>query len=226
MVRLALCTLALLPCAAVVSAAPILTQPLAVIDGRSSHVTGPSTGFVTYDKVQVAQDWLVDRITWTGAFIDATVVANNPVIGTADSWTFGVYADAAGVPGASLDSASVSFAAPTATYLGVTNLAGQPVYVYEYSVSLATPIYLPGGSPVWFSVYATSATADPRFGWFSGSGGDGVAKQLNLGDGTYGQYVDRALALEGTAAPVPEPSTLALLAMSAGTIILRRRSRR
>lgn len=108
----------------------------------------------------------------------------------------------------------------------MTNLAGQPVYVYQYSVSLATPIYLPGGSPVWFSVYTSSAAADPRFAWFSGSGGDGVATQLNLGDGTYGQYVDRALALEGTVAPVPEPSTLALLAMSASTVILRRRSRR
>ncbi len=72
-------------------AAVLLDQPLQMSDGRASSVyNGGTQGFMTFDRIQLAQTSLVDRVTWIGAFIDTQNPANNPVQPAAVSWTFQV----------------------------------------------------------------------------------------------------------------------------------------
>lgn len=221
--RLILCLLLALGLSGGARAAVLLDQPLVFIDGRASHVAGGSSGFITYDRITLAQAAAVDRVTWIGAFIDTANLQNNPVAPVATSWTLQVAQDAAGVPGAVSDSVSLAFADVAATLLGSATLAGQPVFYYAFSALLADPLYVAGGTAQWFAVFSEDAAADPRFAWLSGSGGDGVARQQFLANGSWTPYTDRALRLEGNV--VPEPATAWLLAMALllGVVGVRRR---
>lgn len=218
----ATCLLAL--SAAVAQALPVLDQPVVNGDGRASSLyNGGSSGFVVYDRITLAQTTLVDRITWTGAFIDTVDPANNPVAPAAAGWTFQVASDLAGAPGAITDSASAAFGDAAAVLLGMGTLAGQSVAVYEYSITLADPLLVAGGSAQWFTVFSVDAAMRPGFAWFSGSGGDGLSLQLRPGQSTLGPYTDRALQLDGLL--LPEPPMALLLGVALLTAALTRRRR-
>jgi hypothetical protein len=203
--------------------APLLSQPLVFVDGRASHVTN-GTGFITYDRIQLAQTSLIDSVTWIGAFIDTSTPANNPVPLQATTWNFQVLGDALGNPGSLIDSTSMASASVASTLLGSATLAGQSVNVYSFTASLADPLLIAGGADQWFTVYSENGNADPRFAWLSGSGGDGVSQQQSLANHTFTTYGDRALTLAGQA--VPEPATLPLLLLAfSGLVVATRRSR-
>lgn len=195
-------------------AVPVLNQPLVVQDGRSSHVSGGgSVGFILYDRIELAQSAQVDSLSWVGAFIDTAITGNNPVsLPSNFTWRMQVLADAAGTPGTVTDSAAVAFNAVTATLLGQVSLAGSTVNVYRFAASLVDPLLIAGGVDQWFTVFADSSVADPRFAWFSGSGGDGVSLQRSLANQTFTSFGDRALTLDGTLV-VPEPALLPPLAL-------------
>ena len=191
----------------------VLEQPLLFVDGRASSVfDGGTTGFVTSDRISIAQSTQVDRVSWVGAFIDTQNTANNPVPPAADRWILSIAADAGGNPGATTDSVTLDFAQASATLLGSASLAGQPVNVYRFTADLIDPLLIAGGAEQWFSVVAENALQRAGFAWMSGSGGDGLARQQQLGGGLLGPYTDRALTLEGQT--VPEAPTLALLAIA------------
>lgn len=212
---------ALLAFSASVRAEIVLSQPLIYIDGRASSVSG-GVGFVTHDRITLDQSYEVNRISWVGAFIDLAPGGANPVDPLATSWTFEVAQDGGGSPGAVTDSAVVAAAGVTALYLADASLAGYPVRVYEFSVTLADPLLMLGGSPLWLAIIANTPAVDPRFAWFSGSGGDGVSQQQQLGGSVVGQYTDRALTLEGRA--LPEPTGLAWAALAIALALYKRRS--
>lgn len=194
-------------------AAVVLDQPLVLVDGRASSVfDGGTTGFITYDRITISQSAMVDRVSWVGAFIDSENTDNNPVLPAADRWTLSVSADSGGNPGAATDSATIDFAAASATLLGIATLAGQPVHVFRFTADLLDPLLVAGGTEQWFSVVAENALQRVGFAWISGQGGDGLARQQRLGGGLLGPYIDRALTLEGQA--VPEAATLPLLALA------------
>jgi hypothetical protein len=199
-------------------AAVLLDQPLQMSDGRASSVyNGGTQGFMTFDRIQLAQTSLVDRVTWIGAFIDTQNPSNNPVPPAAASWTFQVAQDTAGAPGAVTDSTTIAFAQASAAFLGTAVLAGQPVTLFRFEAALADPLLVDGGTDQWFSVFAEDALTRPGFAWFSGQGGDGLSTQLRPGQSSLGPYTDRAMTLEGFV--VPEAPTLALVAaalMAAG----------
>ncbi len=201
---------------AALPAAVLLNQPLAFVDGRSSTVAGPTTGFKTYERFTLAQSANINRITFIGAFADFTNTANNPVNPSGDNWNFEVTADNAGNPGSVTDSDSLAFASVQQTLLGNSTLSGQPVRVYSFTADLANPLFVAGGQTAWLSIFSTAANLDPRFAWLSGSGGDGVSKQLFLSNGAFTAYTDRAVTLEGEF--VPEPGTFVLL--GAGALLL------
>jgi len=201
-------------------AAVLLDQTLTLVDGRASSVhDNGTTGFMTFDRIQLPQTSMVDRVTWIGAFIDTQNPANNPVQPAAVSWTFQVAQDTGGAPGTVTDSTTVAFAEASAAFLGMATLAGQPVSVFRFEAALVDPLLVDGGTAQWFSVFAEDAVVRPGFAWFSGQGGDGLSTQLRPGLPSLGPYVDRAMTLEGFV--VPEAPTLglvaaALLALGAG----------
>jgi hypothetical protein len=188
----------------VASAAVLLNQPLVAFDARTSSVTTAGTsGLQTWDRVALPFGGYVNRISWTGGFIDFANPANNPINPTADSWGIKVAFDSEGEPGAVSASQSFLFNAVTQTLLGNSTIAGQPVRIYSFTANLSTPIFFNANENMWLTVYSVAPTTNPLFAWVSGSGGDGVAKQVNVSTGNVGSYTDRALVLEGTEAPEP-----------------------
>lgn len=209
---------------AAVSAAVILDQPLAAGNGRASHIVSETNGFKTWESLTLTQAAFVDRITWIGAFIDTATTANNPVDPAGDAWNFALAGDAAGDPGTVLTQTSLPFASVSAVFLSNGTLAGQPVKLFTFTADLGAPIFFEAGTPLWLTIYSSSPNADPRFGWFSGSGGDSLSKQVLLNNGSISSFQDRALTLEGEA--VPEPATLSLLGLGAAFLALRLRLHR
>jgi len=198
------------------SADVIVDQPLAFSDGRTSQIFAPNAGFLMWDRIQIAQSSSVNQVTWTGGFFASGPTAPTP---EGDSWTFAVASDNAGVPGTVTDSATLAFNAVSFQFLGYGTLGGLQTGFYRLNATLPSSLFLQGGVQQWFSIYVEGNGAS-GFGWISGSGGDGVSKQQNLGSGTYTTYADRAFQLNGSAA-VPEPSELALLsgvALAAGLL--------
>lgn len=164
------------------------------------------------------------RISWIGAFIDTGNSANNPVAPVGTSWNFALAQDAANSPGAVVASESQSFACVSATFLGNSTLAGQPVSAYSYTADLVSPMLIQGGQTMWLSIFQQNTTLQPIFGWLSGSGGDGVSKQFLLSNGSLvNTYTDRALRLEGE--EVPEPGSIVLMGLGGALILVARRKR-
>lgn len=198
------------------SAGTLLNQPFATIDGRTSHTTNGTNGLQVWERFSLPQSAYIDKITFVGAFVDLGTTANNPVQPAGNTWNFQLATDNAGDPGALTSSQSLAFNAVQQTLLGSASLAGQPVFFYSFTANLLTPIFVNGGETSWLSVLVQSDNADPRFAWISGSGGDGVSKQISLGSGNISTYTDRALTLDGS--NVPEPGTFVLL--SAGALLI------
>lgn len=204
------------------SADVLLNQPLLFSDGRTSQVFGPNNGFLTWDRIQVAQNSYVHEVSWVGGFFGGGG-AQPPTPG-ADTWTFRVASDNGGVPGAITDTLTVPFADASLQFLGNGTLGGSPAGFYRLHVTLPVSLFLSGGSPQWFTIFA-AGSGPSAFAWISGSGGDGVSKQLYLGNGVYSNYTDRAMTLSGTAA-VPEPSEFLLLSGVGAALGLGARLRR
>lgn len=200
----------------------VLNQPLFMVDGRSSHVVN-GTGFIVYDRIELAQTMQVESLTWVGAFIDVRPDAVNPVAHPATTWHFQVLNDASGGPGSVTDSSSVLSADVTANLLGQATLSGRLVDVYRFAATLLDPLLIVGGGPQWFGLFSENDAADPRFAWFSGTGGDGLSRQIFQPGQTFTDYVDRAMRLEGSA--VPEPPTWLLVALVLGAVAGRSRRR-
>jgi hypothetical protein len=193
--------------AASASADILLNQPLVFSDGRTSQVFAPNTGFITWDRIQLAQNSYVNQVSWTGGFF-----ASGPTPPTPDgtNWVFQVASDSgSGAPGTVTDSVTVPFSAVTLQAIGTGTLGGFAAGFYQLSVNLPGTLFITGGTPQWFTVYV-EGNGPSAFAWVSGTGGDGVSKQLNLSNGVYSSYTDRALTLYGTAA-VPEPGEILLL---------------
>lgn len=207
---------ALLLAAVSLPAEVLLNQPLAFVDGRASTITSPVSGFKTWDSFSLANPALIRRITFIGAFIDIATPANNPVAPSGDTWNFELATDNSGNPGTVTGSQSLAFQSVAQQLLGGTTLAGQPVHVYRFTADLLAPLFVTGGETMWLSVFSAASNLDPRFGWYSGSGGDGVSKLINLGTGNLNTYLDRAMTLEGDT--VPEPSSVILI--SAGGLLI------
>lgn len=198
------------------SAETLLNQPLAMVDGRTSHTTNGADGLQAWERFSLPQSAYIHSLTFIGAFIDTANTGNNPVLPAGNTWNFQLASDNAGDPGTIDDSESLPFNSVQQTLLGQATLAGQPVYFYSFTADLLTPLLVNGGQTTWLSVLVQATNLDPRFAWVSGSGGDGVSKQISLGSGNISTHTDRALTLDGS--NVPEPGTLVLL--SAGALLL------
>ncbi len=211
--------------ASVASADAALLYQTTPLD-TSIRFSDTDSGFRTFDAFALAQSANVERVTWSGAWLDlgAPQPAAAP-LPDLTGWEIAFYSNAAGQPGALLSSQTLSAAAVTATgpttvvwgfgQLGLFNAS-----YYTYTVDLPTPVGLAGGTPFWLSVQALGGTSGPHFGWYAGTGGDGTSWQTSPGTpGTVGG--DRHFRLDGS---VPEPATLILFGVAGVLVAMRRRS--
>lgn len=205
-----------------IPAAVLLDQPSTGGNIRASSTSPLSPGYQTWERFQLTTDSLVTQVSWVGHYVDLVTAANNPVTPTADTWTITLADDGGNKPGAVTAQRTLAFSDVVRTKLGSGSIFGLPVDYYSFTATLQTALAVPGLKQVWLSVLSTNDTAQPAFGWYQGSGGDGVSMQYQLPNGQLvGQYGDRALKLEGS--QVPEPGSMVL--MSAGLLLVCKLSR-
>jgi len=112
------------------------------------------------------------------------------------------------------------------TAVGTGLFINNPVTVYQL-VATFPDFTAAAGHNYWVAPVSVGVAGNfaPFFSWIEGTGGDGQAFQAQLNNfvttDTFVRPGDRAFAL----ASVPEPSTLALLAIGLGGAAARRRRR-
>ena len=195
----------------------------------SDYGSATQTGFRPFDNFTPAFDASVETVTWLGFFLDQTAPTPAPApLPDVESWDIAFYADNVDAPGSQLSFESFAAADVTSAFVGTgTFIAGGTFNVnyYQYSATLTSPFMVTGGTEYWFSVLSRSSSYYPTFTLLGATGGDSASYQQLLGagmsiDSAYAVAADRAVRLEGT--PVPEPSTMMLLATGIGLSFSRR----
>ena len=229
----ALACLAASMLAAPAGAGPILYQqvsnfPLAGASSLTASQTDTTPGGLgnfatTYDNFSLASASQVGSITWQGGYY-------LPALGYSPTdFQIQIYSNAAGKPGAVLDTINVASAAANAVHVGAEDSPSQGAeLIYNYSANVGA-INLAGGK-YWLSIVADLPyQISPPFtigqwGWHSGTGGDGTS--LQTFDGTMSTHAtDQAFGIFG-AATVPEPSSVLLSAAGLSLAMLAERRRR
>jgi hypothetical protein len=165
----------------------------------SQNDTNGFGNFATvYDNFHLATANTVDSIHFEGEYF------NPPNQGAITGWTVAFWADAAGQPGALLQSTHIAGTGGE-TFDGT--FGGFPAYTYTIS---GLGFSAAAGTQYWVSV-VPDLGFPPQWGWSSGTGGDGVSWQDFFGARSQ-LASDMAFALDGTGqVGVPEPGTLVML---------------
>jgi hypothetical protein len=201
------------------SASTILFQTFAI--GSSVRFSDGDTAFRSYDNFALTGSAIVERVGWSGLWIDLASPVPAPA-GSQDAaaWEVAFYADSGGQPGALLSSQTIASAGVQSTFLGTGQFSVGQVYnvnYFSYLIDLPLLVGLSSGTPYWLSVYATGGTMPQNFAWLGASGGNGFSWQSPGGQ----VAADRQFQLEGTV--VPEPGTMLLLATGGLVMAFRRR---
>lgn len=203
------------------------------ISGSSPRISDyglvTQTGFRTFDNFTPSFDATVETVTWYGFFLDLNSPDPAPAqLPDVSTWDIAFYSDNAGAPGSQLSLESIADGDVTSLFLGTGTFLFNGTYninLYRYSATLTNPFSVVGGTDYWFSILSRSSSYYPAFTLFGATGGDGASYQQLLGSGMSivsagAVAADRAVVLEGT--PVPEPSTMMLLATGIGLSLSRR----
>lgn len=168
----------------------IYTQPWTTFNGFTSN-----QDYQCYDNFTLSSGATVNEVGWFGTYFNAP---------TAFSISF--YDDNGGVPGALIATESVGSGNPV-------DAGTLPDFMdlWSYSASISPETFAPG--TYWISIRSSGTGPAGRWFWETASGGDSSFYQTD-GTARYnaGFPSDLAFTLSSvTAAPVPEPSTIALL---------------
>ena len=160
-----------------------------------------------YDNFTLGASATITSVDWVGGYYNGSPSAIS-------GFTLSIWGDSGGQPGALLATTSAGGNA------GETLVSGN---IYSYSLGIAG-FAATGGSQYWLSI-VPDIGFPPQWGWATSIAGDLVGYQDFFG--TRSQVpTDFAFTLNGTAAVVPEPSTLAIAALGAlGFVVTLRRRR-
>jgi hypothetical protein len=191
------------------SASALYNQPY---DGGSNlyasqnDTSGGNGNFATvYDNFMLTGPVSISEVSWTGGYF------NPPSQGTITQWEVNFYSDAAGVPGALLNSYIIL---GTGNETSIGSAGGFPIFTYDVSLPSGTGFLAAGNVQYWLSV-VPDLGFPPQWGWATGTGGDGAAYQVFNGSGG-ALEADMAFALNG--GQVPEPASVALTGIGLGLV--------
>jgi hypothetical protein len=172
-----------------------------------------------YDNFTLGTADNIDAVTWVGSYF------NDPVRGTITSFQVTIYADSGGIPGAALDTTTISGNA-NETSLG-TDFRNFPEF--SYSATLSSVFAADAGTQYWLSV--EPSLDFPQWAWetSSGAGDPGDHKSYAVFEGSPSVVPnDLAFSLRGSAASgtIPEPYSIVLLATVIGLVAISQRRRK
>jgi len=199
---------------AVASQADTLYDQPFMLTANGGYFASAQAGYVQFDSFNLATNATVDSVSWYG--VDLNELINlTPINPT--SFDIGIYADnGAGLPGTLLSATTVGNSG-NATNTG-QQLMG--LTLYSYSADLTTSFAATANTKYWLKIIDPTSNND--WFWASGSGPDGNhAAQIGGSWGTYAD--DMSFTLTGTAAPVPEPATMAALGLGLAAFARKRR---
>jgi len=192
--------------------------------------------FVPFDNFTLSDNATIDTVQWQGAYVDGRP-AGSTGSPEATQFLINFYSDSDGEPGTILDPPNIVRASPSEAH---ETLVGSipdfsdpddfifgplPVTIYDYQVTLSTPVHLLAGQQYWLGIVAFMPD-NAEFDWFRtvGQGPDNFSWQVsNLG--MLSLNFDTTFSLSGTTdvSSVPEPRPWALLGTSLILILAFRR---
>ena len=221
MLALALCASSFAHAAPLYVQAPV--EPNVGYAWNSQHRVNDG-GWLAHDDFTLASNASVQRVTWRGIYLTVND-AGQTIDGSpnTDTWTLKFSSDNAGTPGAALYASTVAAAQVTRTESGDVGYFGAlPVKVYDFALDLTSDFDALAGTHYWLSLESTVGPSGwyPAFAWTMGEGAaDATSYQQRLAADhsvSFGteRAGNRAFALFGEARDLPEPASLALVALA------------
>ena len=208
---LAPAVVSLLLTVSVAHAAPIFTQNVA---SNTAYPSELEFDTLIADDFSIAANDTVRSVSWHGAYaFDNSAPA-------ADGFEIRFYADAAGEPGALLQ----TFVVGNAVSRTAIGLLG-PVTEYGYIADLGAGFDIAAGTTYWLVIANDTASDDDNWYWSVQTGGGNVQLTTDAGAswGTASPAAATYFALDN-AVVVPEPSSLLLIGLGLAAVMRRTRA--
>jgi hypothetical protein len=178
---------------------------------------------LAYDNFKLSAAEKITGVQWQGGYNGPAV--QGAITGFHLTFWSNVVGPGGNQPGTALASLTVPGNANETLAGTETGSSGGANLIFNYSANLPASFLAQANTQYWLSIYPDlNSSVAGNWGWHTGSGGDGlsVLDTFDPAVGTPGRSFtnnDQAFSLVGSAAVVPEPSTLALLGLGCVALV-------